>query len=36
MKLSTLVQAFIKRIWEKQVLKPLLWALELKHHFYQV
>ena len=26
-------QAFIKNIWENQVLKLFLWALEAKHHY---
>ena len=33
--LSTLNQAFIKSIWENQVLKLFLWSLETKH-FQQV
>ena len=34
--LSILNQAFIKSIWENQVLELFLWAAETKHHFQQV
>ena len=32
---STGNQAFIRNIWENQVLQLFLWALETKHHSYK-